>query len=316
MRGKKAAVGAVALALAGGGVAAADITTYDASTQPDLAAAAVNKYCQPPAPGQASPCSMPGATSTVALGPPRSLSDKIINCNEEPAPNLGAKALDAEATTEIEDVRGEATQLETKVSADAKAGILKTTLDVTAKQFTEITEGRKVTVDVPVSPGEEGWAFSLWPTVTWSGTLTDNQNIKVTNWTLTYPGYGNSNSVIVPGAKSPMYAKDSDVAKTCDTLDPSFKVSPSLGAARGLAISVCVAGVRGCHKRSLDLSDASRFPSGHASVMLDRGSRVYASGTDRKGAITLHAARRLRPGDYSLVIDRAGLETMAACALH
>jgi hypothetical protein len=317
MSGRKAAVGAVVLALAGGGVAAAAPTNYDISSDPTGAAGAMNRYCQPPAdPSQPNPCAMePGATVTNGLGPERALSDKVINCNTNDGTGLGEHALLASGETKLTDEVGQGTKLDLELEVDVKLGILKTSLSASTSQFEKVTTGMDVDTSVDLLPGYYGYVFAQWPTVTVTGTLTDGVNFTASPMTLTYPGYGNGDlSKVVTGTTAAPIKPDDKA--TCDKLTPDVWTGPSARGQRGLAISVCAAGGRKCRKRSLVLTNASRLLSGRASVMLDRGKRVYAIGTDRNGAIRLRAVRRLRAGAYRMFVNRPGRETMTSCVLH
>jgi hypothetical protein len=319
----KTAVGAIALVLAGAGVAGADVPSYDAGTNPSGASQQMNLWCQPDPQIGKSPCNFsPPPTTTDALGPARALSDQIINCNQEnenTLDGLGLQALDSEAETTFTDMRGEATKLDQSLEISVKVGILKTSLEASTSQYERITSGMEVSQNVPVPPGRWGYLAALWPTVTAKGTITDGIHFAVTSMELTYPGYGGGDLKTIevrPYGDSLTDAQKMACSKLPPIVTTGGAATGGAAAQRALGISVCVAGARRCARRSLDLTNASRLLAGRASVALDRGSRVYAIGTDRNGAVKLRAARRLRPGEYTMFVNRPGRETMASCVLH
>ena len=336
---RTAIAGVVGLALAGAGAigsytssvasaarsgtrasAAAAVPTYDAKTDAAAAAQAMNTWCQQP--GSCTFSSPPVVTDE--LGPFRALSDKVINCNQTDVNGLGENALLAETETTQADTRGQGTTLEESLDAEVKLGILKTELEASTKQHEEIKNGTEVKQAVEIPPDYEGYVVTRWPTVLADGTITDGIHFQVTSFELSYPGFGTgsgdlSKIYVAPLAlpledASAMPPRD-DRAKYCNGL-PKIVVGTQLArATRGPVISVCVAGHRKCTKEPLDLANASGLLSGNASVGLARGSRVYATGTDKKGRITVHAARPLRRGSYTLFINRPRHETMVSAKL-
>jgi hypothetical protein len=319
---RTAIVGAVGLALAGATAASAALPSFDAKTQSAAATQQMNMWCQ-----QQGSCmfSSPPTVSNV-LGPFRALSDKLINCNQPPGEkvDLGKNALESEGETAQSDTRGQGTTLEEALDAEVKLGILKTELDVSTKQYDAISTGSEIRQSVPVSPGYEGYVATRWPTVLADGTITDGIHFQVTSFELSYPGFGitggNLGQIDVVPVSEPLTDSTAkpprdDYTKYCTGLPPIVVQGQLAQATAGPVVTVCVAGHRRCGTRPLVLANASRLISGNATVAFVRGRRVYATGPDRHGRITVHAARPVRSGSYTMLINGRNRETMVSAKL-
>lgn len=300
---------------------AAVLETIDANTDPAAAGQALNQYCQP-----ATSCHFTGTPSqTVALDSQRAIGDQLYNCNDPTVKGLGEHGLNAEDEVTLSDERGQATNTEVSISSSVKVGILKLEGEVYTKQYENVSTTTTKTATVPVVAGYEGWINSQVPTLTVSGTITDGIHFQVTDFRLTYPGYGQGDLLELvptpysqplndPAANPPRQ----DRATHCDKLPPIVVPPGSFQLTRpapGPTISICVAGRRKCNVRQIMTGAGFRLTS-TARVALARGPRIYATGAEHKGKIVVRTQRPLPTGAYSMLVSGPSHSSMLSITLR
>ncbi len=332
--------GGAALALVLGGAAAASDTssnasassgpraysaalppTINANADPSEAGMALNAYCQ-----TATNCSYVGTPSQrIALDSQRAIGDALYNCNDAGVKGLGTNGLDAEDEVTLSDQRGQATNTEETISGSVKAGILKVQAEAWTSQYEKVSTTTTKTATVPVVPGYEGWINTQVPTLTVDGTITDGVHFQVSNFILTYPGYGQQGLLdLVPTPYSQPLDDPTatparnDRATHCDKLPPIVVPPGGVRLARpapGPTIAVCVKGRRKCHLRHIVTGAVSRVPR-NARVALARGSQIVATGNDRRGKIVVHARRPLPVGVYTVLVSSRRNSSMFSIRLR
>jgi hypothetical protein len=321
--------GAGAITYAGSDASASAVTrahrsvalpTIDANTDPSAAGDGLNQYCQ-----DQMDCKFVGTPSqTVALDSQRAIGDKLYNCNDPTVKGLGDDGVNAEDEVTLSDERGESTDTEVTISATAKAAIV-LGAEVWSKQYEGVSTTTTKTATVPVIAGYEGWINTQVPTLTLSGTITDGIHLQVTNFRLALPGYGEGALLALvdtaysqPLDDPSLMPPRSDRSAVCDHL-PAIVVPP--GAIRlprpapAPTISVCVSGHRKCNSRAIAGSGGLGLRSGDR-VALARGSRIYATGTDRHGKVVLRAPKPLRAGGYSMLVISSTRSTMSSITVR
>jgi hypothetical protein len=297
------------------------LTSIDANTDPSAAGQALNTYCEP-----ATNCHYTGTPSqVVALGPQRAIGDEVYNCNDPTVKGLGPNGLEVEDEVTLSDERGEATNTEESISGSVQVGILKVEAEVFTKQYEKVSTTTTKTATVPVVAGYEGWLNTQVPTLTVSGTITDGIHFQVTDFRLTYPGYGQGDLLeLVPTpygqplddpAAKPARA---DRATHCDHLPPIVVPPGGIKVTRpapGPTISVCVSGRRKCHVRKIVAGAGFRLPR-DARVGLAHGSKIVATGIDQRGNAVVHSRRPLPAGAYTMLVSGRRHSSMLSITLH
>ena len=208
---------------------------------------------------------------------------------------------------------------EESIEASVKAGIV-LGAEVWTKQYEKVSTTTTKTATVPVIPGYEGWLDagcrrSPCPNVT------DGIHFQVTNFRLTYPGYGQGDLWSRPHALQPTAGRPAarnDRATHCDHL-PAIVVPPgAFQLARPeppATILVCVSGHQRCKSRVIAGGTGLALRRDER-IALARGSRIYATGTVRRGRIVVRAQRRLRAGGYSMLVSGPTRSSMFSVTLR
>lgn len=296
---------------------AADVPVYDAKTDIAGATHALDNNCM-----TLSNCVFVGKIGpTVALGPSRTIGDAVYNCG----------SAYAEDSVEIADERSESTTLEESLSASLKLGFLKLELEAISKQFERTSNTLGESHAVAVAPGWKGWIDTQVPTASVTGYITDNVHFKVTNFELSYPGYGEPEGlrkIAWTGVHDSMTSEDqSSRCAKLPTLTPPGVVGRTQRAT-GLAITVCTSTHSPAHgARASDAASCAtrrvlheyRIPlaANKEHLLLTRRHTVYATGiVSKKRRVILTANHKLRLGVYTLLLTTPRQSSMLPVTLR
>jgi hypothetical protein len=317
-----------ALAVGSAGVALGDVPVYDAGTDAQQAADALNSGCVDMA-----KCDWDQTAATSAYGPWKIVGDKLYNCSAT------AEALTAQ---EVHESRSESTSVSEKLSVEISLGFLNlASTSLTASGFSQQEQGSTTTVtsgtSVPVSPGYVGWTESHVMSNVSSGdaSITDGIHLmaKVTGIDMTFPAIDKNGQAQAENRtySRPMTTTQSgsttpgEVETYCTDVEAQPASAASAArAARPMAatsrvprekpfkLTVCrttrASGPSShrarCYRRSVKGLLPKRHHLRKVTATLERAGRVHARDTDRRGGIRLTQRRDIKAGRYRLVLRK------------
>lgn len=241
----------------------------------------------------------------VAYDAPRILGDALYNCGRS----------EAEDTVAIGDERSSSTAVEESMSLKATVSFLELAkasieAEVKSRQLEEVATKTTHTNAVSVEHGEFGYTVTRVPTAALTGNtqVTSGVNlINVTNVELNYPGYGDQaiNKIDWTSVHKEMTSQQRH--DRCSALPPLNPTTAVLRAS-GPRLVICGRG-RGCANRRTVTGIDQPIRRG-ARVSLVRGRLLYATGTMGRTRVVLRAQRRVRPGNYTLLLTSSHSSTM------
>jgi hypothetical protein len=294
--------------------------TIDAQTDPQDAGDALNTGCANVSTSGQQVTLPPNcawqATSPITNGdgPPQILGDALYNCSDS-----SNEQAYSETAVGVSDEREQTTSISETLSVEVGLGFLgfeKATAEFEAfsKQAESFSTEVTTTNAVAVPPGWKGWTETelLTASVTGNAYITQGINnlIEVKDIDLNFPGYqdpntSNDSPILYIGYRTPM--TQDDINSHCNASKglggtkrgAPRPVRPLAAPAGRLKLTLCTRRGR-CATRK---ATGTRPPGIHrATVILSRGGRTYAAGTDTRGRIRLTLRRPLKIGRYTLTI--------------